>query len=100
MKRLFTGKVPVNKEHLKGTVPLNKKQLTGTSKKWKRLCAGTVPVNKKHLTGTLKNEAFPKNTPTPSKYPLVRPQKCQSFVQRLRGTLFSKGNQLSVNSPL
>ena len=61
---------------------------------------GTVPVNKKHLTGTLKNQVFPKNTPTPSKYPLVRPQKCHSFVQRLRGTLFSEGNQLSVNSPL
>ena len=29
-KKLFTGTVPVNKEHLTGTVPVNKKQLTGT----------------------------------------------------------------------
>ena len=43
-KRLFTGTVPVNKEHLTGTVPVNKEHLTGT-----------VPVNKKHLTDTLKN---------------------------------------------
>ena len=43
-KRLFTGTVPVNNEHLTCKVPVNKKQLTGT-----------VPVNKKHLTGTLKN---------------------------------------------
>ena len=42
-KRLFTGTVPVNKEHLTGIVPVNKEQLTGT-----------VPVNKEHLTGTLK----------------------------------------------
>ena len=35
-KRLFTGTVPVNKEHLAGTVPVNKEHLTGT-----------VPVNKK-----------------------------------------------------
>ena len=42
-KRLFTGRVPVNKEHLTGTVPVNKEHLTGT-----------VPVNKEHLTGTLK----------------------------------------------
>ena len=40
-KRLFTGTVPVNKEHLTGTAPVNKEHLTGT-----------VPVNKKHLTGT------------------------------------------------
>ena len=33
----------------------------------------------------------------PSKPPLVRPQKCKSFVQRLRGALFPEGNQLSVN---
>ena len=27
-KRLFTGTVPVNKEHLTGTVPVNKEHLT------------------------------------------------------------------------
>ena len=79
-KRLSAGTVPVNKKHLKCTVPANKEHLTGT-----------VPVNKEHLKGTLKK--YP-NTP---KYPLVRPKKCQSFVQRLRGTLFPEGNQLSVN---
>ena len=92
-KEHLTGTVPVNKEHLTGTVPLNKEQLTGT-----------VPVNKEHLTGTVpvnkKIRFFKKNTPTPSKYPLVRPHKCQSFVQRLRGTLNPEGNQLSVISPL
>ena len=41
LERLFTGTLPVNKEHLTGTVPVNKEHLTGT-----------VPVNKKHLTGT------------------------------------------------
>ena len=35
--------------------------------------------------------------PQHSKPPLVRPRKCQSFVQKLRGTLFPEGNQLSVN---
>ena len=39
-KRLFTGTVPIKKEHLTE----NKKHLTGT-----------LPENKKHLTGTLKN---------------------------------------------
>ena len=29
-KRLFTGIVPVNQEHLTGTVPVNKEHLTGT----------------------------------------------------------------------
>ena len=42
---------------------------------------------------------FKKNSPT-QKPPLVRPQKCQSFVHRLRGTLFPEGNQLSVISLL
>ena len=97
---LFTVTVPVNMEHLTGTVPVNKEHLTGTVPVNKEHLTGTVPVNKKHLTGTLNILVFPKNTQTPSKYPLVRPQKCQSFVQRLRGTLFSEGNQLSVNSPL
>ena len=41
-----------------------------------------------------------KRLPHPSMPPLVRPQKCQSFVQRLRETRFPEGNQLSVISPL
>ena len=43
LNSLFTGTVPVNKEHLISTVPVNKEHLTGT-----------VPVNKKHLTVTIK----------------------------------------------
>ena len=85
-KRLYAVTVPSNKEYAAGTVPENKKNT-----------AGTVPVNKKYAAGTLKKFKFPTNSPTPSKPPLVWPQKCQSFVQRLRGTLFPEGNQLSVN---
>ena len=68
---LLTGTVTVNKLLLSGTVPVNK-----------FLLARTIPVNMFLLAET------PKTIPTPSKYPLVRPQKCQSFVHRLRGTLF------------
>ena len=63
-----------------------------------KLLTGTVPVNKKLLTGNLKK--FQKVSPTPPQPPLVRPQKSPSVVQRLNGTLFPEGNQLSVNSPL
>ena len=41
-KRLFAGKVPVNKKHLTGTVPSNKEHLTGT-----------IHMNKEHITITL-----------------------------------------------
>ena len=64
--------------------------------RWKRLLDGTVLANKLLLAGTPKNLKFQKNSPPPSKYPIVRPQKCQSFVQRLRGTLFNEGNQFPV----
>ena len=77
--------VPANNLLLAWTVPANK-----------FLLARTVPANKFLLAGTPKNLKFQKRSP-PSKYPLVRPQKCKSFVQRLRGTLFPEGNQLSVN---
>ena len=63
-KRLYAGTVPANKEYAAGTVPANKKYAAGTPKKFK----------------------FKNNSPKPSKPPLVRPQKCQSFVQKLRGT--------------
>ena len=54
---------------------------------------GTVPSTNSLLYGTLKKLKFQKVSPTPSKPPLVRPQKCQN----LKGTLFPEGNQLTVN---
>ena len=93
---LLTATGPANKLLLEGTIPANK-----------LLLAGTVPFNKLLLAGTLRVNNF-LLARTPKKYnnffksppPLVRPQKCQSFVQMLRGTLFPEGNQLSVISPL
>ena len=67
-KRLYAGTVPSNKEYAAGTVPAIKKY-----------AAGTVPTNKKYAAGTPKKFKFKKNSQTPSKPPLVRPQKCQSF---------------------
>ena len=46
-ERLFTGTVPVNKDHL----------------------TGTVPVNKEHLTGTLQKQFFPKIPKQPRSTP-------------------------------
>ena len=79
---LLTATVPVNKPLLAGTVLVNKLLLAVTVSVNKLLLAGTVPVNKFLLAG--------------SKYPLVRPKKCQSFDQRLRGTFFNEGNQFPV----
>ena len=76
---LFAGTVPANNLLLVGTDPGNKLLL----------------ANKFLLARFPKNLKFQKMSP-PSKYPLVRPQKCQSFVQRLRGTLFNEGNQFPV----
>ena len=100
---LLTGIVPVNKLLLARTVPVNKLLLAGTDPVNKLLLAGTVPVNNLLLAGTVQVNKFllagtPKKFkfPTPSKYPLVRPQKCQSFDQRLRRTQFNEENQFPV----
>ena len=79
-KRLYAGTVPANKEY----------------------ATGTVSANKKYAAVTLKKLKFRKISifPSPSKYPLVRPQKCQDYVQRLKGNLISEGNQLLVILPL
>ena len=82
-------RVLVNKELLTRNVLNNRRLLTGTVLVNKFLLARTVPVNELLLARTAPVNKF-----------LVRPQKCQSFVQRLRGPLFSEGNQLSVDSPL
>ena len=80
-------------ELLAGTVLANNLLLAGTVLTNKLLLAGTVPANKFFLAGTPKSF---KKYPPPSKNPLVRPQKCQSLVHRLTGTLFSEGNQFPV----
>ena len=56
--RLFTGTVPVNKEHLTGTVPVNKEHLTDT-----------VPVNKDHLKCLFLKKSFKQNSTTPQSAP-------------------------------
>ena len=80
---------------LDGTVPSTNSLFDGTFLSTNSLLDRTVPSTNSLLDGTLKK--FQKVSTTPSKPPLVQPQKCQSFVQKLRGTLFPEGNQLSVN---
>ena len=75
-----------------------------------RLFSGRVPENNLILSETLlekfydlepfKSLSFKINFPNPSKPPVVPPQKCQRFVQRLRETLFPEGNKLSVTLPI
>ena len=60
----------------------------------------TVTIFKKYLIFTRKKLKFYKMSPTPSKYSLVRPQKCRNFVYWLRGTQIPKGNQLPVIASL
>ena len=74
--------------------------LDGTVLTTNSLLDGIVPSTNSLLDGTLNKVKVIKSFHTPSKPPLVRPQKCQSFVQKLRGTLFPEGNQLSVISTL
>ena len=78
-------------------VPSNKELVDRTVPSTKSLLDGCVPSTNSLLDGTLKKVKVLISFPTTSKPPLVRPQKCQSFVQKLRGTLFPEGNQLSVN---
>ena len=56
----------------------------------------TGPSTNSLLDRTLKKLKFQKISSTHSEPPLVWPQKCQSSVQRLKGTLFPEGNQLFV----
>ena len=84
---------------LDGIVPSINSLLDGTVPSTNFLLDGTVASTNSLLDGNLK-KLVSKRFPRPLKAPLVRPQKCQSFVQRLRGTLFPEGNRLSVISPI
>ena len=57
-KRLFTGPVAVNKEHLTGTVPVNKEHITGT-----------VHLNKKTPHRYIKKLGFSKKYPNTLEVP-------------------------------
>ena len=87
-KWLNAGTVPSNKEYAAGTVPANKKYT-----------AGKVPINMEYAASTLKNLKFQKVSPYSSKYVLVRPQKCQNYVQRSIVTVIPEGIKV-INLPL